>query len=32
MKINEKVLDKLLKDYEGPEQILGENGLLKQLT
>ncbi len=32
MKVNEKVLDELLKGYEGPEQILGENGLLKQLT
>jgi putative transposase len=32
MKINEKVIDELLEGYEGPEQILGENGLLKQLT
>jgi putative transposase len=32
MKINEKVLDQLLADYESPEQVLGENGLLKQLT
>lgn len=31
-KINEKVIDELLEGYEGPEQILGENGLLKQLT
>lgn len=26
------MLDKLLKDYQTPEQILGENGILKQLT
>ncbi len=32
MKLNEEVLDELLKDYESPEQILGENGLLKQFT
>jgi transposase-like protein len=32
MKINEKVLDQLLADCENPEQVLGENGLLKQLT
>lgn len=32
MKINEKVLDELLADCESPEQIVGENGLLKQLT
>lgn len=32
MKINEKVLDQLLADCESPEQVLGENGLLKQLT
>jgi putative transposase len=32
MKINEKVIDELLKGYADPEQILGENGLLKQLT
>ena len=32
MKINEKVIDELLEGYQGPEQILGENGLLKQLT
>jgi len=31
-KINERVIDELLEGYEGPEQILGENGLLKQLT
>ena len=32
MKINDELVDELLKDYESPEQILGENGLLKQLT
>lgn len=32
MKLNEEVLDELLKDYESPEQMLGENGLLKQFT
>lgn len=32
MKLDEKLIDELLKGYEGPEQILGENGLLKQLT
>lgn len=32
MKINEKVLDQLLADCESPEQVVGENGLLKQLT
>ena len=28
----EFLLDELLKDYQTPEQILGENGILKQLT
>ena len=28
----EVLLDELLKDYQTPEQILGENGILKQLT
>ena len=28
----EVLLDQLLKDYQTPEQILGENGILKQLT
>ena len=32
MKINEKVIDEQPRDCESPEQILGENGLLKQLT
>lgn len=30
--INESVLDNLLKNYQTPEKIIGENGLLKQLT
>jgi putative transposase len=30
--INQSLLDELLKDYQKPEDILGENGLLKQLT
>jgi putative transposase len=32
MAISEEVLDKLLENYQKPEDILGENGLLKQLT
>jgi len=32
MGINEKLLDELMKDYKNPEDLLGENGLLKQLT
>jgi len=32
MAISEEVLDKLLENYQRPEDILGENGLLKQLT
>ena len=32
MGINEKLLDELMKDYKSPEDLLGENGLLKQLT
>lgn len=28
----DKLLDEILKDYQTPEQILGENGILKQLT
>ncbi len=32
MAIDVKVLDQLLADYKTPEQIIGENGLLKQLT
>lgn len=32
MTIDDALIDQLLKDYEKPEDILGENGLLKQLT
>ncbi len=32
MAIDVEVLDQLLADYKTPEQIIGENGLLKQLT
>src|ERR1700719_3433800 len=32
MTINSKVLDELLADYKKPEDMIGENGLLKQLT
>jgi putative transposase len=32
MAIPKEILDELLKDYKGPEDITGENGLLKQLT
>lgn len=32
MAIDPKVLDQLLSDYQKPEDIIGENGLLKQLT
>jgi putative transposase len=32
MAIREEVIKELLKDYKSPEDILGENGLLKQLT
>jgi putative transposase len=30
--INTDVLDELIKDYKNPEDLIGENGLLKQLT
>ena len=30
--INQNLLDELLKDYQKPEDILGEDGLLRQLT
>ena len=30
--INTDLIDQLLKDYQSPEDVLGENGLLKQLT
>lgn len=32
MALDVKLIDELLKDYKSPEQIIGENGLLKQLT
>ena len=32
MTIDVAVIDDLLKKYKSPEEILGENGLLKQLT
>jgi putative transposase len=32
MGIDTKLVDQLLADYKRPEQIIGENGLLKQLT
>jgi putative transposase len=32
MAINPKVLDELLAEYKRPEDMIGENGLLKQLT
>src|ERR1043165_9600640 len=32
MTINNNLLDELLKDYQKPEDLLGENGLLKQLA
>lgn len=32
MAINPKLIDELLANYKKPEDIIGENGLLKQLT
>lgn len=32
MTIDNELIDKLLKDYQKPEDLIGENGLLKQLT
>ena len=32
MPIDSKLIDNLLKDYKTPEEILGDNGLIKQLT
>ena len=32
MTIDVKLIDQLLTDYKKPEDIIGENGLLKQLT
>ena len=31
-KSRNELLDELLKDYQNPEDVIGENGLLKQLT
>jgi len=32
MTISNKLLDELLKDYKNPEDLIGKNGLIKQLT
>jgi putative transposase len=32
MEVNEELLDELIKDYKKPEDLIGESGLLKQLT
>src|SRR6478752_10487549 len=32
MEIKKEVLDELIKDYKKPEDLMGETGLLKQLT
>jgi putative transposase len=32
MTIDVKLIDQLLSNYKKPEDIIGENGLLKQLT
>ena len=32
MPIDTEIIDKLLKDYKSPEDVLGENGLLKEFT
>ena len=32
MAIKDQLLDELLKDYKSPEDLLGEGGLLKELT
>src|SRR6202140_646158 len=32
MGIDKELIDKLLADYKGPEDLIGEHGLLKQLT
>lgn len=32
MPISKEILDELIKDYKNPEDLLGEQGLLKQLT
>lgn len=32
MGVDKELIDKLLAEYKSPEEIVGENGLLKQLT
>ena len=32
MAIDKKLFDQLLTDYKKPEDVIGENGLLKELT
>ena len=32
MEIKKELIEELLKDYQKPEDVIGENGLLKQLT
>jgi putative transposase len=32
MEISKEILDELIKDYKNPEDLIGENGLFKQLT
>lgn len=32
MGIDKELIDKLLADYKGPENLIGEQGLLKQLN
>jgi putative transposase len=32
MEIRKEILDELVRDYNGPEDLPGEQGLLKQLT
>ncbi len=32
MEMDKELIDRLLGDYQKPEDLIGENGLLKQLT
>jgi len=32
MAIDKKIIDKLLKDYQTPDDLIGKKGILKQLT
>jgi transposase-like protein len=32
MEIRKEILDELIRDYKNPEDLIGEQGLLKQLT